>query len=54
MAHAHAHDFIVVTQERVQNSPSNVKIPNACIEMDVTYMNTFEMLRVERARFVLK
>jgi len=30
-----------------------VKIPNACVGLKVKYMNTFEMLRRERARFVL-
>lgn len=53
VAHAHAHGHTVVTHERVANSPRNVKIPNACIAMGVKYLNSFEMLRAERARFVL-
>lgn len=53
VAHAHAHGFDVVTHERVQNPPKNIKIPNACIQVGVTHLNTFEMLRLEQARFVL-
>ena len=54
VAHAHAHGFTVVTHEKVASSPRLVKIPNACVEMGVKYVNTFEMLRAERARFVLE
>lgn len=53
VAHAHAHGFTVVTQEVPRNQIANIKIPNACIAMGVKYVNTFEMLRNERARFVL-
>lgn len=53
VAHAHAHGLTVVTHEVVANSPKNVKIPNACVELGVKYMNTFEMLRIEHAQFVL-
>jgi predicted nucleic acid-binding protein len=51
VAHAHAYGHTVVTHETVDNSPKRVKIPNACVQMNVPYMNTFEMLRVEQARF---
>jgi hypothetical protein len=50
---AHAHGHIVVTQEVPADSVRRVKIPNACVGMGVRYVNTFEMLRRERARFVL-
>jgi len=53
VAHAHAHGHTVVTHEKVANSRRNVKIPNACAEMGVKYMTTFDMLRLERARFVV-
>jgi hypothetical protein len=53
VAHAHAYGHTVVTHEKVANSRRTVKIPNACAEMNVKYMTPFEMLRVERARFVL-
>lgn len=53
VAHAHAHGYTVVTQEVVGNSPKNVKVPNACVAMGVKHINVFEMLRTERARFVL-
>lgn len=53
VAHAHAYDHTVVTHEKVANSQRMVKIPNACVAMDVKYINTFELLRIERARFVL-
>ncbi len=53
VAHAHAHAFTVVTHERVENTRRRIKIPNACVHMGVKYVNTFEMLRVEGAQFVL-
>jgi len=53
VAHAHAHGHTVVTHEKVANSRRNVKIPTACAEMGVKYMTTFDMLRLERARFVV-
>ena len=53
VAHAHAHRFIVVTHEVVSDSKKKIKIPNACIGLGVTVMSPYEMLRIERARFVL-
>jgi hypothetical protein len=53
VAHAHAHGHVVVTHEVVAHSTKKVKIPNACLGMGVKWVNTFEMLRAERARFVL-
>lgn len=53
VAHAHAFGHTVVTHEKVANSRRNVKIPNACAEMNVKYISPFEMLRIDRARFVL-
>jgi predicted nucleic acid-binding protein len=53
VAHAHAHGHIVVTHEVPSDGVRQVKIPNACIGVKVKCMTPFEMLRVERARFVL-
>lgn len=53
VAHAHAHGHVVVTHERPAPSRRTIKVPNACVEMGVPYVNTFEMLRSERARFLL-
>lgn len=53
VAHAHAHEHIVVTHEVPSDGVRQVKIPNACIGMKVKCMSPFEMLRLERARFVL-
>lgn len=53
IAHAHAHQHIVVTHEVVAHGTKKIKIPNACIDMGVKCMTPFEMLRLERARFVL-
>ena len=52
VAHAHAHQYTVVTHEVADNS-KKIKIPEACIGMDVPFMNPFAMLAAERARFVL-
>ena len=53
VAHAHAHGHVVVTHEISGHSTKRVKIPNACIGMTVKCVNPFEMLRTERARFVI-
>ncbi|HEX5053119.1 MAG TPA: DUF4411 family protein [Planctomycetota bacterium] len=53
VAHALAHRMTVVTHEKPENSKNIVKIPNACVAHGVACVNPFEMLRRERARFVL-
>jgi uncharacterized protein DUF4411 len=53
VGHAHAHQLVVVTHEVTSNSPKFVKIPNACIALNVKAMSPFAMLRTEKARFVL-
>jgi hypothetical protein len=51
--HALAHGFTVVTHEIASPSTKKIKIPNVCIGLGVKCMTPFEMLRHERARFVL-
>lgn len=53
VAHALAHRCTVVTHERPGESRKKIKIPNVCIGLGVKCMTPFEMLRHERARFVL-
>lgn len=53
VAHALAHGHVVVTHEVAAASTKKIKIPNACIGLGVKCMSPFEMLRHERARFVL-
>jgi len=53
VAHALAHDYTVVTHEIPSNSVKKIKIPNACNGVGVKFMTPYEMLRHERARFVL-
>ena len=53
VAHALAHKCIIVTHEVPANTAGKIKIPNACIGLGLRCMNPFEMLRRERARFVL-
>jgi hypothetical protein len=43
----------VVTHEVPSGSIRKVKIPNVCIGLGVKCVTPFEMLRRERARFVL-
>lgn len=54
VAHALARKSIVVTHEVPADTAGKVKIPNACIGLGLRCMNPYEMLRRERARFVLK
>ena len=53
VAHALAHGHTVVTHERPKPAGKQVKIPDACISLGIKCMTPFEMLRYERARFVL-
>jgi hypothetical protein len=53
VAHARARHHVVVTHEVVAHSTKKIKIPNACIGVGVRYVTPFEMLRAERARFVI-
>ena len=53
IAHALAHKCIVVTHEVPADTTRKIKIPNACIGLGLRCMNPYEMLRRERARFVL-
>ena len=53
VAHAMAHKHIVVTHEKAYNSTKKIGIPNVCIGLGIKFMTPYEMLRHERARFVL-
>lgn len=53
VSQALAEGDVVVTLERPSSSVRKIKIPDACIALSVTCMTPFEMLRNERARFVL-
>lgn len=53
IAHALAHQHVVLTHEVQANSPARIQIPNACVGLGVRFMTPFQMLRIERARFVL-
>ena len=52
VAHALAHECIVVTHEVPADTTSKIRIPNACIGLGLRCMIPYEMLRRERARFV--
>jgi hypothetical protein len=54
VAHALAHGNIVVTHEKASQSLKKIKIPEVCIGMNIKFMSPYEMLRHERARFILE
>src|SRR4051812_14146265 len=53
VAHSLASQHTVVTHEVTSASTRKIKIPDACIGLGIKCMTPFEMLRRERARFVL-
>jgi len=53
IAHALAGGHVVVTHEVPANSVKRIKIPNVCIGLDLRFMTPYEMLRREKAKFVL-
>ncbi|HDP99943.1 MAG TPA: DUF4411 family protein [bacterium] len=53
ITHALAHGFTLITHEVPANTTKKIKIPNACIGLGIKFMSPYEMLRREKARFVL-
>jgi hypothetical protein len=53
VAHALAHKHTIVTHEVASPSTKKIKIPNVCIGLNIKFMTPYEMLRHERARFIL-
>jgi len=53
VAQAHAGTHTIVTHEIPSASTRKIKIPDACIGLGVKCMTPYEMLRRERARFIL-
>jgi hypothetical protein len=53
VSQAHAGAHTVVTHEKPAASPRKIKIPDACIGLGIRCITPYEMLRNERARFVL-
>lgn len=53
VAQAHAGKHTVVTHEVPSATTRKIKIPDACIGMHIKCMTPYEMLRKERARFIL-
>ena len=55
VAYAKANGLVVVTHEEyAPDAKKKVPIPNVCLEFDVDYCNTFEMLRELKVQFVLR
>lgn len=55
VAYARAHDMTVVTMEKPDpQRKKRIKIPDACKAMGVKWVGPFDMLRAEKASFVLK
>lgn len=54
VAQAQAGGHTVVTHEVPSASTRKIKIPDACIGLGIKCMTPYEMLRLERARFVLE
>jgi len=53
LGHALAHQHVIVTHEVPSDSTRKIKIPNACIGLGINCISPYEMLRRERAKFVL-
>ena len=53
VAHALANNCVVVTHENPADTLRKIKIPNACVGLGLRCINPYQMLRQEKARFVL-
>ncbi|RXK87791.1 DUF4411 family protein [Chlorobaculum sp. 24CR] len=54
VAHALSGGHVLVTHEIPSNSQRKIKIPNACLGLQLRFMTPYEMLRREQARFILR
>jgi hypothetical protein len=54
VSHALAYEHVVVSHEIPSTSTKRIKIPNACVGVNVKCVTPFEMLRTESAKFVLQ
>jgi len=45
IAYAKAYDNILVTDEILNENKKKIPIPKVCVQFDVHYVNTFQMLR---------
>ena len=54
VAQAYAERYTIVTHEVASNSLKKVKIPDVCLELEIKFVTPYEMLRQEKARFVLE
>jgi hypothetical protein len=52
-AYASVNGGTVVTQEVPGNSKNRIKLPNALDAFGIRYMNVFDFLHEEEARFIL-
>lgn len=48
VAHAHAEGHTVATHEVASNSIRKIKVPDACMGLEIECITPFEMLRDER------
>lgn len=53
VTYALTHGYTVVTHEVMVSSTKKIKIPNVCVGLGIKCMTPYEMLRHEKARFVL-
>jgi len=53
IAHTMSMDCVLVTHEVSAPSTKKIKIPNVCIGLGLSFMTPYDMLRREKARFVL-
>lgn len=53
VAHALAHNYVVVTHEVPSGSVRKIKIPDVCTGLGLKCVSPYEMLRICAARFVL-
>ena len=53
VAQAYAGQYTVVTHEIPSTSSRKIKIPDVCIGLGIKCMTPYEVLKKERARFVL-
>lgn len=53
IAHALAGSHVIVTHEIPSTSIRRIKIPDACVGLEIEFMTPYQMLRCEKVRFVL-
>lgn len=54
IAHALHKQCAIITHEVPKNTLKKVQIPNICLDLNIKFMNIYDLLKTEKPQFILK